>query len=229
MQWIGLTAWGYAAACAVWGLRTRRVSARAIRGAALALLLGSMGVTSALVLLEGMDWVQTLLPLHLCSACAMVCVFFYAHPTGWMFEFLFFVGMPGAALALCFPAVAVSRWQDAMNACFFLTHALVVFAPVLHIAAGERPNPAHALRAYGVLVLYAAVVLAVNVLLGTNYLFLMAAPAGTPLMGLWKLGRGAYYAALALLALLVVLLQREIARRMQGRPACEGAAITPRR
>lgn len=229
MQWIGLAAWGYAAACAVWGLRTGRVSARAIRGAALALLLGSMGVTSALVLLEGMDWVQTLLPLHLCSACAMVCVFFYAHPTGWMFEFLFFVGMPGAALALCFPAVAVSRWQDAMNACFFLTHALVVFAPVLHIAAGERPNPAHALRAYGVLVLYAAAVLAVNVLLGTNYLFLMAAPAGTPLMGLWQLGRGAYYAALALLALLVVLLQWEIARRMQGRPAREGAAVTPRR
>lgn len=229
MQWIGLAAWGYAAACAVWGLRTGRVSARAIRGAALALLLGSMGVTSALVLLEGMDWVQTLLPLHLCSACAMACVFFYARPTGWMFEFLFFVGMPGAALALCFPAVAVSRWQDAMNACFFLTHALVVFAPVLHIAAGERPNPAHALRAYGVLVLYAAAVLAVNVLLGTNYLFLMAAPAGTPLMGLWQLGRGAYYAALALLALLVVLLQREIARRMQGRPAREGAAVTPRR
>lgn len=229
MQLIGLAAWGYAAVCAVWGLRTDRMSARAIRSAALALLLCSMGVTSALVLLEGMNWVQTLLPLHLCSACAVMCVWFYVQPTGWMFEFLFFVGMPGAALALCFPAVAVSRWQSAMDACFFLTHALVVFAPVLHIAAGERPNPAHALRAYGVLALYAAGVLAVNVLLGTNYLFLMAAPAGTPLMGLWQLGRGAYWAALALLALLAVLVQRAAARRMQGKMAREGTGVTPRR
>ena len=229
MQLIGLAAWGYAAACAIWGVCTGRVSTRTIRGAALTLLVCSMGVTSTLVLLDGMNWVQTLLPLPLCSACALLCVAFYARPTQGVFEFLFYVGMPGAALALCFPAVAVSRWQEAMDACFFLTHALVVFAPVLHIAAGGRPAPAHALRMYGVLAVYAAGVFGINLALGTNYLFLMAAPAGTPLVPLWQLGRGAYYAALALLALGVVLAQKAWARRLQGRPLRMVAVVIPRR
>ena len=217
MQLIGLAAWGYAAACALWGVRTGRISVRAVRAAAAALLAGSMSVTVALVMRGGMDRIQTLLPLHLCSACAILSLIFYVRPAQWMFAFLFYVGMPGAALALCFPAVAVSRWQDAMDACFFLTHALVIFAPALHIASGTLPEEKHAWGAYAALLLFAGIVYAFNAALGTNYLFLMGAPAGTPLVWLWRQGRIADYAALGALSLAVVTAQRAVARLLRKR------------
>ena len=217
VQAIGWTAWGYAAVCAIWGLRTGRIGMRALRYAAFTLLACSITVTTTLVIAEGMDVLRTILPLHLCSACALVSLFYYAHPTRAAFEFLYYVGMPGAALALCFPAVAVSRHQDVMDACFFLTHAMVVFAPVLSICAGERPREEAALRVYGELALFAAFVYAANRLLGANYLFLMAAPMGTPLTAIYRWGEGVYRLVLAALALAVVLVGRQAAHLMKRR------------
>ena len=215
MQLIGLAAWGYAAICAFWGIKTGTVSEKTVRLSAFVLLIGSMSVTSTLVWLSGLDVLRTILPLHLCSACTVLCLFFYLKPMRRLFQFLYYIGLPGAALALCFPAVAVSRYQAAMDACFFLTHALIVFAPLLRMVCGERPDPRSALPCWGVLVGFAALVYAANHLLGANYLFLMAAPPGTPLEWLWALGKSGYYAVLAALSLGVVLLQKRFAAHLK--------------
>lgn len=217
MQLIGLAAWGYAAVCAIWGVRMGRIREKTVRFAALALLGGSMSTTCALVFISGIDPLRTILPLHLCSASAVLCLFFYTKPVRSVFHWLYYVGLPGAALALCFPAVAVSRFQNVMDACFFLTHALVVFAPMLRIACGEKPDHRAAMPCYACLLLFAAFAYAVNRLIDANYLFLMAAPSGTPLALLWKMGEYAYYAALAILALCIVLVQQKIAAYLERR------------
>lgn len=67
--------------------------------AVLGVLLGaSLGVTLALLLLEG-RW-QEAIPLHLCSLSALAAIWLAFSPRQPLLNFLWYLGMPGAALAL---------------------------------------------------------------------------------------------------------------------------------
>lgn len=167
------------------------------------LLCASLGVTLTLLLLEG-RW-QEAIPLHLCSLSALAAIGLAFSPRQALINFLWYLGMPGAALALVFPAPAVSRHQALLNASYVVTHALILVIPLLGMARGMRPQRGKTRAMLGVLVVIAAVAGAVNRWLGTDFLFLAAPPAGTPLEAVFEAGYAAYLAFLFAMMLALCL------------------------
>lgn len=206
-----LACWLFLCGSACRAVYKGRVSGRVVRWAAAALLGASMACTITLVILDGKDLLRTLLPLHLCSLSAFIALFGLLTDSRGFYHFGWYLGMPGAFLALIFPAVEPSSWPLAMTTTFMLTHALVAFYPLLMLAQGKAPAPA---AAGGVLLMgnvFLLVVYVVDKLLNANYMFLLWAPTGTPLAWMAGLGRPGYFACLELGAVLGIWAMRGIA------------------
>ena len=184
------------AACAVafaWvhgDIRRIGLILRALR----AVLAASMLTTEGILLAQG-RWREAL-PLHLCSVSALCALALPAQGGQRRLDFLGYLGMPGALLALIFPAPAVSRWQALLNASYYTTHALILVMPLCLMAAGRCVRRGRALPLFLGMQGLALAAFFVNGKLGTDYLFLMAPPAGTPLEAAFALGRPAYLLAL---------------------------------
>ncbi len=179
---------------------TKRKIARARRicGAALA---ASMAATFGMLAAQG-RWTEAL-PLHLCSVSALLAVYLSRRDSQSALDFLWYLGMAGAALALIFPAPAVSLWQAAFNASYVVTHAMAIAVPVLSMMGGMRPTRGGAFHVLTQLHALAALSFAANDVLGTDFLFLAGPPAGTPLVAVYAMGKAAYYAFLEALLLAV--------------------------
>ena len=163
-------------------------------------LCASLGLTGILLLLEGRG--RDALPLHLCGLSALCAAAAAARPRAWMLDVLWYLGMPGALLALLFPAPAVARFQLGMNFSYAVTHLLILAVPAALMLQGMRPNRGKAPVMLLLLNLIALPVYGVNRLLGSDYLFLMAPPAGTPLEAAFSLGIPAYIIVLETVMLL---------------------------
>ena len=75
------------------------------------MILCSMAGTTLMLALQGR--IREAVPLHLCSVSALAAAALAFSPAPFVVDFLWLLGMPGAVLALVFPAPAVSRWQTA--------------------------------------------------------------------------------------------------------------------
>ena len=82
------------------------------------MILCSMAGTTLMLALQGR--IREAVPLHLCSVSALAAAALAFSPAPFVVDFLWLLGMPGAVLALVFPAPAVSRWQTAFTACYVL-------------------------------------------------------------------------------------------------------------
>ena len=174
---------------------------QAIRGMGMALTV-SMGVTVVLLLLQG-RWREAL-PLHLCSLCALAAACLALRLSQLLLDGLWYLGMPGALLALVFPAPAVSFFQPLFNLSYAVTHLLILLIPALRMVLGMRPRTRRALPMFLLLQGAAAAAYLANRMLGTDFLFLAAPPAGTPLEGLFAFGYPLYLLALEALGALMV-------------------------
>ena len=183
-------------ACCALGMLARGFQKRArVMLLALRLLLAaSMCTTQGILLAQG-RWREAL-PLHLCSLAALCAVLQSLRGRQGLLDFLVYPGMPGALLALIFPAPAVSRWQTLLDTSYYLTHALILVIPVVCLCAGRHVRRGRALRHFAMMQGLAAAAYAVNRALGTDYLFLMAPPAATPLETVFSWGYPAYLLAL---------------------------------
>lgn len=186
-----------------------------VRRALGAALLCSMALTGALLVLEG-RWREAI-PLHLCSLSAICASLLALRPRAAALDFLWYLGMPGAALALLFPAPAVSRYQALLNASYVATHALILLIPLFLMAVGMRPRAGKTVYMFLTLQGIALYAYAVNLLLGTDFLFLMAPPAGTPLESVFAWGYPAYLIALETLMLLLCVLMDALASKAFAR------------
>lgn len=168
------------------------------------IVLGAMAAQETILLLAGQLTWATGLPLHLCSLMGLTVLPALVTRRETLLSALLYAGVPGAALALLFPAVADTPWPGLTRFFFLLMHAGIVLSPLLPTAAGWRPRPMGALRA-GLFLLGAGIAASIaNALTGGNYLFLAGPVAGTPLVLLARQGRGAYRLLLAILAILVL-------------------------
>ncbi len=180
-------------------------------------LMTAMGSQLWLLGLDGALSLQTALPLHLCGFSALVGMVLCLCYNKRLFHFLLLLGMPGAGLALVFPAVAACSRPLLMKVAFVRLHALILAVGVFQLRQ-KRPLPSDARETFllgnGLMLLAACV----NRLTGSNYLFLRAAPAGTPLAWLIRHGYSIYAAGLelgcmVLLSSLCALLDRFYLRK----------------
>jgi hypothetical integral membrane protein (TIGR02206 family) len=151
---------------------------------------------------EGWLTWRTLLPLHLCDAAMVLALLSLLWPRVAAAEILYFWAASGSTLAMLTPDLpwGFPRWEFFV---FFGLHGLVlVAAAVLVFGLGLRPRRGAPHRAFLATAALAAVAGTVNVLLGTNFMFLRRKPlAATPLdwMGPWPV----YIATAAVVALVL--------------------------
>lgn len=172
-------------------------------------LICSMIVTEGLLLSEG-RWREAV-PLHLCSISAIAAALLALGRRQFLLNFLWYLGMPGAALALLFPAPAVSFCQTWMNASYFTTHALILLIPICRMISGMRPETGKIWRMMLVLLGIAGAAAAANSAFKTNFLFLSLPPAGTPLESVFSFGAPVYRLMLFVIMLLCCLMMDWVA------------------
>lgn len=192
------------------GMRSRVLTfAMALSGL---LMLASTLVTEVILALQGRF--AEAIPMHLCSIASIAAMFVSIGARGSALDFLWYLGMPGATLALLFPAPAISRWQALFNASYMLTHALILIIPALAMLGGAWPRRGRALRMMLLLQVIAVTAGMINRALGTDFLFLSAPPVGTPLVSVYRQGYAAYVLTLEGLMFALVLLMQAVRKRV---------------
>ncbi len=176
-----------------------------------------MGIQIFLLWKMGLAGIGTALPLHLCSFMGALTPFLLFSKSAGLLEFSLYLGVPGAAAALIFPAVLPSPWPILMQGAFFSMHALIALAPFLRMAGGSRPRQGAMGRVFLWGNLLLLTVAGFNAAFGTNYFFLRSAPMGTPLYTLQRMGQAAYVAALEMAALLLLKAETAVFDRVAGR------------
>lgn len=192
MQWLVLAVWSGV----IWKEGNR--AAPAIRLG----LLTAMGTQLFLLHLDGMLTWADALPLHLCSlfGCLLMLALHRSPPV--LVEAVCYLGAPGALLTLFFPAVVRCSHPVLMQLAFYQLHVLVALTP-LYWYTVKKPLPVDPRRTLILGSGYLVFVSLFNRLFGTNYLFLRAAPVGTPLDWLFRQGTPFYLCALEMLCMLV--------------------------
>ncbi len=179
----------------------------AVRAALAAVILVNEGVYHLWNLTTGQWTVQTMLPLHLCSLTVYLTplMLLTGHYTA--YEFCYFFGIGGAAQALLTPDAGRYGFPHVRFFTTMISHALMVSAPIyMTVVEGYRPFWGSLLTAGGLLLIFTALVAAINWRLGSNYMYLCRRPDTPSLidrLGPWPM-YVAWLAAIAV-ALLVIL------------------------
>ena len=196
MQWTLGIVWG---AWVAWG------SHRHMRAVRLSMALGlaaSMATQLVLLQLDGLLTLETALPLHLCGLFGVVSIPLLWYGRGPLWEASAYLAGPAAFVTLFFPAVMNCSHPVLMELAFAQLHVLVALTPVFLYRTG-KPLPLHPRRTLVLGNGYLLFVGAFNCAFDTNYLFLRAAPAGTPLAWLFQHGTLLYVCALEVLCMTV--------------------------
>ena len=183
-----------------------------VRGTLAAGITGLVAFELGVAAREGwLSW-RTLLPLELCDAALVLSVLALLRPRQTPAEIVYFWGGSGTVLAMLTPELSwgFPRWEFVV---FFGLHGLVLAAAlVLVFGLGLQPRPTAAWRTLGITAAWAAFVGVVNLLLGTNYMYLRHKPSvATPLdwMGPWPVYIGVCgFVALALFHALALPFRR---------------------
>ena len=134
------------------------------------------------ILLIGGNFSWTYLPLHLCSINVFFITAHILKPSKGLGNFLYAVCLPGALAALLFPAWNTLPAANAMHIHSFTAHILLALYPLVLTVAGEiHPQIKKLPSSLGILLLLAVAVYPVNLLLDTNFMFLMYADRENPL------------------------------------------------
>ncbi|NLO85042.1 MAG: YwaF family protein [Clostridiales bacterium] len=199
MQWLMLLAWGMATVyCG-----RKKTSAFIMRLMITIGLILSMATQLYLLWLDGLLSVDTGLPLHFCSAFALLSIPLLWFGWQWLLDLSLLLGAPFALMALLFPAVITSSHQSLMLTAFLRLHVLILCAPLLLVKEGKPlPSTPHIAFVFGNGFLL--FVSAMNRMLDTNYLFLKMAPMGTPLELLFSKGNLFYICSLEILCMLLL-------------------------
>lgn len=133
-------------------------------------------------LLIGGRYRASYLPLHLCSINIFLIAIHAWKPSKLLGGYLYTVGIPGAIAALLFPTWTSLPIMNFMHLHSFTVHILLAMYPIVLLTAGDIVPRIKELPKYLLLLLAMAIpIYGVNLLLGTNFMFLMSADPGNPL------------------------------------------------
>lgn len=173
----------------------------------------AMAVQEAVLALSGQLTWRNALPLHLCSAMGLLSLPMLLSRKRLLWHASLYLGLPGALMALLFPAVLPTPWLRLTELAFHAMHCCVLLSPLLPLSLGQRPEPRGAAWALLVLLLLSCLALTANALTGGNYFFLNGSPI--PWMNQWGLTAwrvmlaGSALAVVAAEAFIVFLLQQK--------------------
>ena len=147
-----------------------------------AVLLIADEIFKHVMLLIGRNWTPEYLPLHLCSINLFLATYYAWKPSKALAGFLYCICLPAALAALLFPNWSVLPIWNAMRIHSLSVHILLATYPLMLLCGREVDrNPRQIPKCLLILVILAAIALAVNLLLDTNFMFLMEAPENSPL------------------------------------------------
>jgi len=117
------------------------------------------------------------LPLHLCRIGVYVTSAMLITGNRYFFELSYFWSLGGALNALVTPTLSGINYPHFLFFKFFLSHGLLIVSVLyMMLYEGLRPYRASVVRVFAVTHLYAGIVALINILLGSNYLYLCGNP-----------------------------------------------------
>ena len=130
----------------------------------------------------GGNYTLNYLPLHLCSINILLIAWHVFKPSKTLDNFLYAVCIPAALIALIVPSWTKLPFGNFMHMHSFTVHILLALYPILLTVGGDiRPDPKKIPKCFLFLFCAAALVYGINLLLDTNFMFLMEADKGNPL------------------------------------------------
>lgn len=155
---------------------------RALWKKAVAILLLLDEIYKVIMLIIGGRYIAKYLPLHLCSINIFVIALHAWKPFKALNSFLYTVCIPGAIAALLFPSWTSLPLQNFMHIHSFTVHILLAMYPIVLTAGGDiKPRAKQIPACLLFLFLLAIPIVGVNLLLDTNFMFLMYPEEGNPL------------------------------------------------
>lgn len=173
--------------------------------AAVAALLLADELMKVVVLVATGQYTCEYLPLHLCSINIFTSLWYTLRPNRAAGSILYYLSLPGAAIALLSPTWVSLPFLNLMNIHSFSVHGLLMLYPLLLLTSGQlRPGPRE-LRAPTCFMLCAAPVLyCLNTSLGTNFMFLNG-DEDNPILKAIDAAIGTRYHILGMAAIMVVV------------------------
>lgn len=158
------------------------------------------------------------LPFHLCSINIFLITIHAWWPSKILGGYLYTVGIPGAIAALLFPTWTRLPFMNFMHLHSFTVHILLALYPIVLGMTGELAPSFKKLPKYLLLLVAMAIpIYGLNLLLDTNFMFLMYAEEGNPLYlfeQIW--GNHLYGFPVLILAVMIVMyLPMEIFRKIR--------------
>lgn len=168
---------GAALAAAIAGRRWRPRAPPALRWPLGALVLAQFLVWYTLLgMPQGFSSARDL-PLHLCDLNQLLLVVYLWRPRSALFDLLYYWILAASSLALLLPDLQQGFPATAYLA-LFGSHGLTLVIMVhLAFGRGRGPTPGRAAWAWGWMLGYGILLVPVNMLLGSNYLYLFDLPA----------------------------------------------------
>ena len=122
------------------------------------------------------------LPFHLCSINIFLIAIHAYKPSRILDNFLYTVCIPGALAALLFPTWTSLPITSGMHIHSFTVHILLMLYPTVLTLGGDlKPDVKQLPKSLGLLLLMAIPIYGLNLLLDTNFMFLISADPGNPL------------------------------------------------
>jgi hypothetical integral membrane protein (TIGR02206 family) len=144
-------------------------------------------ILKLILLFVGGNFTKNYLPLHLCNINIMVIAWHAWRPSQTVGSFLYCICVPATLAALLFPGWEKLPVLNFMHLHSFTLHILLALYPVVLTVNGEiKPRAKDIPRCMMLLFAMAVGVYCVNLVLDTNYFYLMKAPKGNPLYWFYK-------------------------------------------
>lgn len=169
------------------------------------------------------------LPFHLCGISVVLISFDTVKPTKIVRYFLYYLGIPGALLALLFPNWTVLPCLNFFHIHSFTIHMLLVIYPLILIAGGEfLPDIKAMAKCILLLICLAIPIYFINLLCDTNFMFLMEPETGNPL-GLFEKYLGSHlwgFPILLPIVMFIMYLPILIAKKLTKKPQPQKQEVT---
>ena len=149
----------------------------------LGLLIPGMEALKLLVLAVTGTYTHAYLPLHLCSLSILLIAVHPWKPGAIINNYLYGICIPGAMAAMIFPDWTMLPALNYMHLHSFAMHVLLVAYPVMTAVGGDlKPSVRQLPRCLLFTACVAVPVYLFNLKFGTNFMFLMYAEPGNPLL-----------------------------------------------